>query len=359
MPPEIVGWDIGGAHLKAAGVDAAGCVAFVRQVPCPVWRGLGELDRALATLAPVVDEARAHAITMTAESADAFPDRATGVEAICTWATQRFAPAAVCVFDRAEGLIAPERAVRRVAEVGSTNWAATAAWVASRVRDALVLDIGSTTADLVPIVGGRCAATALGDHARLTARELVYTGVVRTPVMALAQSVPLGGRDVPLCAEVFATMGDVYRWLERLEADYDQAATADGRGRSREESAARLARMIGLDAEDAGTALIDELALALAARQMDLLVRAWEAVVAKHPALARAPIVALGAGCFLAMDLAKRVGVPVRTFASLVPAPPGEAPLARGITLAGPAVAVALLAHAAAAPVEDTRRCGW
>jgi hypothetical protein len=67
--------------------------------------------------------------------------------------------------------------------------------------------------------------------------------------------------------------------------------------------------------------------------------------------LRTAPIVALGAGAFLAADLAVRLGVPRVPFASLVPRVPGD-DLARDATLAGPAVALALLAHAALAAGE-------
>ena len=42
----IIGWDIGGAHLKAVLLDANGNVLNIKQLPCPLWRGLHELDSA-------------------------------------------------------------------------------------------------------------------------------------------------------------------------------------------------------------------------------------------------------------------------------------------------------------------------
>jgi probable H4MPT-linked C1 transfer pathway protein len=206
------------------------------------------------------------------------------------------------------------------------------------------------------VIAGRCVATGRTDHERLAAHELAYAGVVRTPVMAMAASVVLAGREVPLCAELFATGGDVYRLLGRLAPGHDQADTADGRGRSVRESAARLARMIGLDLADTSEGAMRSLALQLADRQAARLAEARERVVHTHPALSDAPIVALGAGDFLAADLAARVCVPVVPFATLAPAV--DAVLASLVTLAGPAVAVALLARAGHADILESPPCG-
>ena len=54
--------------------------------------------------------------------------------------------------------------------------------------DALLIDVGSTTADVVPIVAGRVAATGRNDLERLQAGELVYTGVLRTNLAAIARA---------------------------------------------------------------------------------------------------------------------------------------------------------------------------
>jgi probable H4MPT-linked C1 transfer pathway protein len=357
MPCDVVGWDIGGAHLKAARVDELGRLTAVAQVPCPLWRGMAELDRAWEGLRARIGDATVHAVTMTGESADVFPDRAAGVAAICDWAMTRLATGALRVYDRQHGLTDAACAAKRPAQVASANWAATAAWVAHCVPDAIVIDVGSTTSDLVPVVDGACRACGANDHERLAARELVYAGVVRTPVVALADAVEMDGRCVPLCAELFATAADVYRLLGRLAPEHDQADTADGRGRSRCESAARLARMVGLDLQDPGIAAMEAVAQQLAARQAGRLAQAWLAVTERRPQLRKAPIVALGAGAFLAVDLAARVGVPLVPFASLVPRVPGD-DLARDAVLAGPAVALALLAHAAL-PAREVPPCGW
>src|SRR5258706_13744125 len=78
----VLGWDIGGAHLKVAAVDRKGRVVRVVQLPCPLWLGLEHLDRAISTALARVPSARQHAVTMTGELNDFFRNRGQGVESI-------------------------------------------------------------------------------------------------------------------------------------------------------------------------------------------------------------------------------------------------------------------------------------
>jgi probable H4MPT-linked C1 transfer pathway protein len=79
------------------------------------------------------------------------------------------------------------------------------------------------------------------DPERLTAGELVYTGVRRTPLCALLGT---GG-----AAEFFATTHDVYLLLESIPEDAADTDTADGRPATRDGAHGRLARMLCGDAE--------------------------------------------------------------------------------------------------------------
>jgi len=95
------------------------------------------------------------------------------------------------------------------------------------------------------------AARGYTDAQRLAAGELVYTGLVRSFIMACATACRFKGFWTPLINENFANMADVYRILGSLPADADMMATADGREKTRKGSLARLARMVGADAADA------------------------------------------------------------------------------------------------------------
>ena len=81
--------------------------------------------------------------------------------------------------------------------VASANWMASGAVVAGLIPEGLVVDIGSTTTDLIVVRHGAVEAQGDDDGSRLVAGELVYSGVVRTPVMALAPRVPFAGAWVP------------------------------------------------------------------------------------------------------------------------------------------------------------------
>ncbi len=135
--------------------------------------------------------------------------------------------------------------------VGSMNFLASAALVGRSVSDALLVDMGSTTTDIIPIVGGMPAPRGLTDGERLSTSELVYTGLTRTDVSVVAQRAQFKGREQRLAAGGFANMADVRRILGELPDGVDQHATLDGRGTSVEESVARFARCFGRDAGDA------------------------------------------------------------------------------------------------------------
>ena len=348
MPPEpVIGWDIGGAHLKAARLDAAGRVERVVQLPCALWRGLAELDAALDSAVPLVGQAWLHGVTMTGEMVDLFPTRRAGVACLVGEMQRRFGGAELRFYAGSTGFLDADGAIAAADQVASANWMASAELVAARVTDALLADIGSTTTDLVVVHEGRVRAEDGNDAARLVVGELVYTGVARTPVMAMASEVPFEGGMVPLMAELFATAADVHRLTGRLPPGADAHPAADGGEKTELASARRLARMIGRDAESAPAEAWRALADWLAGRQLARIEHAARRLLVREQVPASAPVVAAGVGRFLAADLASALGRRCVDFAMLLPdAGGGEAAL---ISDCAPAVAVACLARSRAA----------
>jgi len=224
--------------------------------------------------------------------------------------------------------------------VASANWHATAQLVATSCRDGLLVDIGSTTADLVPLRAGLVAARGRDDAGRMAHEELVYTGVIRTPVMAVARQVALGGERLGVMAEYFASMADVYRLTGELPPHADQQPSADGRGKSFAESRARLARMVGRDAASLPDGAWTALAHELASCQTAALESACRRVLSALLPPSDAPVIGAGVGRFLAEELARRLRQRYLGFAALVDAEPAVAALAADCA---PAAAVALL----------------
>ena len=345
----VIGWDIGGAHLKMALVED-GIVVDVRQLACPLWLALEHLDVALRRGLAGWPDAECHAVTMTAELADLFPDRDSGVRAVLATLQSRVPPERIRVYASDGSFLSPVGARRQPGRVASANWHASAAHAAAQVQDGLLVDIGSSTTDLVPFRSGAVAATGTTDADRLASGELVYRGVVRTPVMAIAPRVRVAGVRTAVMAELFATSADVFRLTGGLPADADLQTTADGRGKSLEESRARLARMVGRDSASAPDRVWDALARQLAGMMLEEIVVASRRVAARPKLPRAAPVVGCGVGRFLARAVAKRLARPYRGYETLVSAADGH--VAAKAADAAPAVAVALLA----APSSALRR---
>lgn len=340
----IAGWDFGGAHLKVVLTDG-GRVIAARQLPCKLWLGPDELRSALAALG-LAPGAMRHAITMTGELVDFFDSRRAGVLAILDVVTAYLdgAIARVLAGDR---LVTMPEARRDWQAVASANWRAGALLVATRLPEALVVDIGSTTTDITAVRGG-CVLTPFGDdHARLASDSLVYTGVTRTPLMALAPEVPVAGKQVRTMAEYFATTADVHRLSGRLSPEFDQGGTADGRGTARADNVRRIARMVGCDGDSHPDSVWDGLAQWYARRQVDLVAVACARQAARYGLTADAPVVGFGVGAFVVKDVADGLGRPYVDFAAVAGA---NRELAAGVAVCGPAYAVCRLA---------AEQCAW
>ena len=343
QPETIMGWDVGGAHLKASRLDAAGRLSGVYQEPCALWKGLPHLFAALDAVLgrEQLRQPVAHAITMTGEMVDVFGNRREGVRSLVDVMAQRLGSRRVGFYAGAAGWLRASEVKSRPDAAASFNWHASAGALAQRMDCALFVDIGSTTTDLVPIVGGRVAARGLRDSDRLALGELVYSGVVRTPLMALARCAPVAGRNIPLMAELFATTADVYRVLGWLPDAVDQHDTADGAPKTVNASRQRLARMVGCDAHDQPEAVWDALAAWFGDIQLDILEQAAREVMERSDMPEAAPLVAAGVGDFVAERLAHRLGRQVWPYAAALGIS-GSAD-AHWASWCAPAVAVALL----------------
>jgi probable H4MPT-linked C1 transfer pathway protein len=335
----ITGWDLGGAHLKAAQVERGGRLVSALQLPCRLWLGMEELTRSLGAACEQLQASRRHGVTMTGELVDLFANRAEGVARLSKAMAETLAGDDLRVYAGRQGFVTTPGDHWQA--VASANWHASARFVATRQSQALFIDIGSTTTDIVPLRNGQVEAAGYTDDERLVSEELVYTGATRTPVMAVAESVPFGGQRQRLMAEYFATMADVHRLTGALPEDADQLPAADGRGKTVEDSARRLARMLGRDLQAADLADWRRLAAHLAERQLHTLHAALDRTLSRRLLGDDAPIVGAGVGRFLLRPLAERLRRPYVDFASLVE---GEATTREWAARCAPAAAVAILA---------------
>ena len=303
----VVGYDVGGAHLKVARLDNGRPVA-VRQIVCALWQGIDKLDRALAEAADIADGAEAYAVTMTGELSDLFDSRRQGVERLVGRLVTAHGPAARFWMGQ-RGFGTPAEAVRHHADVASTNFLATAAAVAAAgCPDALLIDMGSTTTDIIAVTDGQPCPHGLNDADRLISGELVYTGLTRTALMAIANEAPFRGVCQRLVREYYATAADARRVLGILPDDVDLHATADGRGRSDAESLARLARMLGREPDEGSAQDWRTVAAAILERQLASIADGARQVLAATPARSTRRVVTAGIGADTAASVAARLG---------------------------------------------------
>lgn len=275
---DLVALDIGGANLKAA--DGLG---WSESVVFPLWKRWRELPAALGDLVAGRSPRRLVA-TMTGEICDCYAARAQGVAHI---AESLSAAARSLGCPEPPGVYLVDGRIATVAEAigewrlaAASNWHATARLAATLAPEqrAVLLDIGSTTTDIVPLLAGVPAPRARDDAGRLLGGELVYTGVERTPVAALVAWLPHRGLTRPVASERFADSLDAWLVLGGLPEDPAATETADGGPATREAARVRLARTMLLDPEGFTAADAVEAATEIAARQAALVARGLEQV---------------------------------------------------------------------------------
>jgi probable H4MPT-linked C1 transfer pathway protein len=292
MHDSVLGLDIGGANLKAAHSTGRACL---RQFE--LWKNPSRLSSALIKLFRLMPEFGLLAVTMTGELCDCFDTKRQGVNIIldaveraCLELTKR---PTIKVWQTNGRLVPSAEARATPLRTAAANWLALATYAGRFAPEgpALLIDVGSTTTDIVPLVDGKPVPRGRTDPERLKCGELVYTGVRRTPLCAL-----LGAG---VAAELFATSLDTYVILGHLPEDAADHGTADGRPVTLKAARARLARMLGADWESFTENDAKALARQARDRQIDILRTAIDQVSLGLPGPIRTAIVS-GSGEFLA-----------------------------------------------------------
>lgn len=338
MPKLTIGWDVGGAHLKAALLNQSGQVQHIIQVPCALWRGLAELESAIdVVLNQFSIHDAGHAITMSGELVDLFQNRKEGVVEICQLMERRLIGEKSYYTGALQadysGFVSASQVAQHWRAIASANWLASAAYTGRQLHamnsspHALLVDVGSTTTDFIVLKHYQPHCTGLTDATRMQTGELVYTGVIRTPLMAVCSYIEFEGQVTSIAAEHFATTADVYRLTAELSAEEDMADTADGKEKTIEASARRIARMIGRDADEYPTAAWVALARTFRQHQLDRL----QITIQKHtealPPLTTLTLIGAGVGRFLIKALAEQMQLPYIDVADLVVGAPNSAML--------------------------------
>jgi probable H4MPT-linked C1 transfer pathway protein len=270
--------DIGGANLKAA--DGLG---FALTSPFELWKHSEKLAERIAALIASAPGSERLAVTMTGELADCYPRKSAGVRAILRAVEAAAEQRQVLVYLTDGRFVPPAMACEEPLLAAASNWHALAAFTNRFVNSwpALLLDMGSTTTDLIPLDKKGPAATGKTDTERLRSGELVYTGLERTPVCAVIRSLPFNNGECPVAAEFFATTSDAYLLLGQFDERLNDRQTADGRPFTREAARARLARMICADTDSISFEAAKRAGVAIREAQLQQLERAVDQIVSR------------------------------------------------------------------------------
>lgn len=320
MKKAIMGWDIGGAHVKAALLNMQGEVVEVALLACPLWKGMQYLHQAVQSVLSRFPRGEyRHAVTMTGELVDFFDSREQGVNAIVQAMQDELAGSELLIYAGLRGFLAPQRlSDRDCNDIASMNWLASASLATGAADNGLFVDIGSTTTDILLLRAGGVDAEGLTDYQRLVSSELVYTGIVRTAVMAVAQQAPFNGQDMGLMAEYFATMADVYRVTSELNEAHDHSDSADGGPKTPEASARRLSRMTGYEFRREDWVLWLDFARQLKEIQKQKIVEACRRQRRRLGHVGPITVVGAGIGRFLVKEIAEHNGDRYLDFNDLV-----------------------------------------
>ena len=244
---KIAGFDIGGANTDVAVVDfdESGNIVGIETdfVYLPMWMKNDELSEALIRLlGKGVDEVDGVGVSMTAELVDAYKTKKEGVIDI---SNKSFATFNVPVgFVGLDGIMELSEVVDNPMMVAAANWIATAPLAAKLDQNCILIDIGSTTTDIIPIKNGKECSVGRSDLERLKTGELVYSGTLRTNVAALIEKIPLDGAVLRIASELFAVTADIQMILGNITEEEYSCDTMDGSGKSVKECMRRLSRVV-------------------------------------------------------------------------------------------------------------------
>ena len=249
----VLGLDIGGANIKATFLQTQNATMQELRTLVeyfPVWKSKKKLPRVLEKLAKSLTNSTALngvGVTITAELSDAYLTKKEGINHVLDSITEVFTDTPTFVLDVEAKLLTVKDALEAPLKIASANWAATGWMVSQLIKNCIIVDVGSTTTSIIPVINGKTRAEGKTDLEKLQNGELVYSGSLRTNVATIVDCIPVRGSMACVSSELFAQSGDIHLILDNIgEEDYI-VETCDGRGKNKRECMARLARVVCAD----------------------------------------------------------------------------------------------------------------
>ncbi|MGM0603292.1 MAG: hydantoinase/oxoprolinase family protein [Bacillota bacterium] len=286
---KIIGWDIGGANIKATrivyesqvegesnytkniefaeknklnrGAEVGGdsglesrskfnadLIKEIKSVSryFPMWEKDRSPVKVIREMISLLGDADYFSVVMTAELSDRFFSKREGIDYIISLFKNNFSEKKLYFYNYSGELKKIDQ-IKNKNTLAAANWAVSAKFLSYFEDDFVLFDLGSTTVDLIPVMRGRLALEARTDTERLCAGELIYLGLLRTNLADVVDQLPYRGKFVPVMREYFASTADVHLLTGIISSKEYTVPAADGRDGSKKYARNRIARLIGSD----------------------------------------------------------------------------------------------------------------
>ncbi len=299
-----LGIDIGGANLKVIGINADKQVVHVDYSSCKIWNSQNFLEKKLLELNALKAPNKIRCgITMSAELCDCFKDREAGAKQILKSCEN-------LVFDyffysKSRNLFLKKDSYKNII---SMNWHSIGRFLKKIIKNAIIIDFGSTTTDFIVIKNGKILNKNYDDFSRLNNHELLYTGFTRTPIFGICQQLKIQGKLLSIIPEFFSDTADIYKVIGQLDPKIDIDTTADGLNRSYSSSLRRISRSFGFDYNNNHKLLIKKICLELSLIQISKIYMNLMQIQKKFSAQ-NFPIIISGVGQKVINDFFKKNGL--------------------------------------------------
>ena len=278
----IIGIDVGGANLKIWRGKS-------ESYYFPFWKRRDDFPEFLRSLKI---EGEKIGVVITAELSDAFKSKEEGVRFIERSIAENVS--GDVYFLNLNGEL--KRSVDNPLDFSAANWVASVKYLSKIYENFVFVDLGSTTCDVIPFKGKILAAKT--DYERLKRGELLYFGMLRTPLCYL-----LSFKEIS--SELFSISADAMRVLGVISEEDYSCETPDGRGRSVKECMQRISRQFCADLDEMGEEEVRKISREVYEVMVAKIEKAiWE----KMESYGIERVIGCGMGEVLIEDAAKRVG---------------------------------------------------
>jgi len=279
----ILGMDIGGANTKLALLkffDSKLESSFSHLEYFPFWeKTLNEIPTMLKrVLSKIIKKAKVKikdinffSIAITAELSDAFKTKKEGISIILNALAEVLDKNKLRFISNNGEFLAYPDAKNGFISISGANWVSTSLFLGKFISKCILIDAGSTTIDIIPILDGIPVTKGKNDIERLMNHELIYTGGLRATIPSITHFVPYKGSMIRISFEKFALVSDIHRILYNISEDEYINDTADKRSKSIEDCYARLARIICIDSDTISKDELNNIAKNIYQKQIELI----------------------------------------------------------------------------------------